>query len=186
MLTYNLQALLNIFWHVSSPFSGRHLFDALYCANILAGGKHAEDNPFDPSESATSCNLVFQLCKYYLHTYSFLLLSYLHHYFLISNRIIFPVSQCAASHFPKKEKKERLLQTITRWLHYRTGFHSSHFPDLQTISLGPLVCNIFGLNCISATKCNFHIFNFLLSMLQYNSTPFKFIVQKSRWGLNSI
>lgn len=84
------------------------------------------------------------------------------------------------------QEKERLLEMITRWLHYRTGFHNSAFPDLQTISHGPLVCNIFGLNCISATKCYFHIFNFLLSMLQYNSTPFKFIVQRSRWGLNGI
>lgn len=159
-------------------------FESLYCANALAGGRHATDKPFDPSELPTSCNHVFHLCKCYpwhvqhLVTLrsSLLLLNFKQHHrpCLSMCRITFP------------QEKESLLEMITRWLHYRTGFHSSAFPDLQTISLSPLVHNIFGLNCISATKCNFHIFNFLLSRLQYNSTPFKFIVQRSRWGLNGI
>lgn len=125
----------NIFWDVSSPSSGRHSFDSLYCANVLAGGKHAEDNSFDPSESASSCNLVFQLCKYYPHTYNLLLLSHLHFYYFISNSAFPPgLSRCCLT-FP--QEKKRLLRTITRWLHYRTGFHSSVFPDLQTIFHGP-------------------------------------------------
>lgn len=185
MLTGNLQALLNIFWHVSSLFSGWcFFFESLYCANTLAGGRRAADKPFDPSESPASCNHVSQLCKCYPQHMqhlvplrsSALLLNFKQHH---------PpcLSVCCIT-FP--QEKESLLEMITRWLHYRTGFHSSAFPDLQTISHSPLVHSIFGLNCISATKCNFHIFNFLLSRLQYNSTPFKFIVQRSRWGLNGI
>lgn len=94
---YLLACELSILWMMV-------FFNSLYCANILAGGRHAAAKPFDPSESPTSCNLVFQLCKCYPHTYSFLLCSDLRCYFFISNSIIFPVSQCAASHFPKKKR----------------------------------------------------------------------------------
>lgn len=79
-------------------------FDSLYCANTLAGGRHAENNPFDLSESPAPSNLVFQVCKRYPHTYSFLLLSDLHPYFFISNSNICPVSQCATLHSLKKEE----------------------------------------------------------------------------------
>lgn len=171
----------NIFWDVSSPSSGRHSFDSLYCANVLAGGKHAEDNSFDPSESASSCNLVFQLCKYYPHTYNLLLLSHLHFYYFISNSAFSPVSPGAASHFPKKRSDfyERSLDGYTTAQDFTAPFFQTFKPFFTAL----VVCNIFGLNCISATKCDFHIFNFLLSVLQYNSPPFKFIVQKKSLGL---
>lgn len=91
------------------------------------------------------------------------------------------VSPGAASHFPKKRSDfyKRSLDGYTTAQDFTAPFFQTFKPFFTAL----VVCNIFGLNCISATKCDFHIFNFLLSMLQYNSPPFKFIVQKKSLGL---
>lgn len=62
-------AICKHFWISSGMWALSSLdvffFESLYCANSLAGGRHAADKSFDPSESPTSCNRVFQLCKCY-------------------------------------------------------------------------------------------------------------------------
>lgn len=101
---YILARKLSLLWMME-------FFDSLYCANILAGGRHAEDKPFDLSESPTSCNLVFQVCKR-IQLLVTLRSSPLLLYFKQQRLPCF--SMCCFT-FP--QEKERLLEMITRWLH---------------------------------------------------------------------
>lgn len=108
-------------------------FESLYCANALAGGRHAADKPFDPSESPTSCNHVFQLSKCYpQHTQHLVPLRSLP--FLISNSIIIPASQCAASHFPKKKRVlKRSLDGYTTAQDFTVLFSQTFRPFLSAL-----------------------------------------------------
>lgn len=100
-LQFANRAVLNIFWHVSSLFSGWWSFLIPCIVQIFLQG----------AGMLKTSHLIFRnhqplviLFSRFVNAYSFLLLSDLHPYFFISNNNVCPVSQCAASHFPKKKK----------------------------------------------------------------------------------
>lgn len=105
VLTGNLQALLNIFWHVSSLFSGCFFFlNPCIVQMLLQVAGMLQINLLILQNHQPLVIVFSSFVNVTPNTQSILLLSDLCPYSLISNSIIIPVSQCATSHFPKKRR----------------------------------------------------------------------------------